>query len=157
LAVAPQSNISNNTLDIYNLVLGFPHLVEKDTLVNLFQNDCLNRICYNDMNILKPRFSDTNSVIARVATSLTQPIRFSGSLNTSFRKICTNLIPYPRQHFVLAGLAPLNLLNKACDMSSLIHKAYSPTSFMTEIDWHEGKFFTTVNLFSGVGLSNSEV
>jgi tubulin beta len=157
LAIALQSNIFNNTIEIYNLVLGFSHLIEKDTLVNLFQNECLNRICYNDMNILRPRLRDMISIISRIATALTQPMRFSGSLNTSFRKICTNLIPFTRLHFTLAGLAPLNSVKNGCRVSSLIDTAYGPTSFMTEVDWHEGRFFTTAYLFSDAGLSNLQV
>jgi hypothetical protein len=131
--------------------------VDKYTLVNMLQNDSLNRICYNNMNILRPKLIDMNSVIARVATGITQPMRFSGSLNTSFRKICTNIIPFPRMHFALAGLAPLNSSSKISDVNSLIETAYGRSSFMTKADWHEGYTFATANIFSGSGLSNSEV
>lgn len=38
ISIAPSSNVSNGTLDVYNFLLGFHHMIEKHTFTNLIQN-----------------------------------------------------------------------------------------------------------------------
>lgn len=73
-----------------------------------------------------------NSIVAKVATSSTLSLRFPGSLNTSIRKICTNLIPFPRLHFFTAGIAPLGPVpSKDFTAETLLKSAYSTESLLT--------------------------
>ena len=76
-------------------------------------------------------------------------MRFPGSHNCGFRKLCTNLVYYPRLHFCGVGMANLNPRARCVSAKELLAEAYSPKSFLTEVDWRQGQFFTTANLFSG--------
>jgi tubulin epsilon len=40
-------------------------------------------------------------------------MRFDGALNVDLNEITTNLVPYPKLHFLLSSIAPLySLVNK---------------------------------------------
>lgn len=40
-------------------------------------------------------------------TNLTASMRFEGSLNVDLNEITTNLVPFPRLHFLTTSLAPM--------------------------------------------------
>lgn len=46
-------------------------------------------------------------------------------------------------------MANLNPRARCLSAKELLAEAYSPKSFLTEVDWRQGQFFTTANLFSG--------
>ena len=51
-------------------------------------------------------FDDMNAVAARMLTHLTASSRFNGEMNVDMNEICTNLVPYPRLHFLMTALSP---------------------------------------------------
>lgn len=54
-------------------------------------------------------FDQMNNIAARLITDLTSSMRFEGNLNTDLNEITTNLVPYPRMHFLVPSLSPLVL------------------------------------------------
>ena len=52
-------------------------------------------------------FDAMNNIAAHVLTGLTSSMRFPGSLNVDLNEITTNLVPYPRLHFLMPSLSPL--------------------------------------------------
>lgn len=48
-----------------------------------------------------------NGIAASMLLNLTAGMRFEGSLNVDLNDISSNLVPFPRMHFLLAGMAPL--------------------------------------------------
>merc|ERR1711898_48355 len=48
-----------------------------------------------------------NRLFAQVASSLTASLRFDGALNVDITEFQTNLVPYPRIHFMLTSYAPV--------------------------------------------------
>jgi hypothetical protein len=48
-----------------------------------------------------------NGVAANMLLHLTAGMRFEGSLNVDLNDITSNLVPFPRMHFLLSSLAPL--------------------------------------------------
>eukprot|EP00520_Triparma_pacifica_P007099 CAMPEP_0118632028 /NCGR_PEP_ID=MMETSP0785-20121206/219_1 /TAXON_ID=91992 /ORGANISM="Bolidomonas pacifica, Strain CCMP 1866" /LENGTH=461 /DNA_ID=CAMNT_0006522757 /DNA_START=111 /DNA_END=1493 /DNA_ORIENTATION=+ len=52
-------------------------------------------------------FDAMNNVVARLLTDLTASMRFDGDLNTDLNEITTNLVPFPRLHYLCPGLAPM--------------------------------------------------
>jgi len=52
-------------------------------------------------------FDQMNNVIAHVLSNLTCSMRFEGTLNVDLNEITMNLVPYPKLHFLVPGLAPL--------------------------------------------------
>ncbi|OWZ16528.1 Tubulin/FtsZ family protein [Phytophthora megakarya] len=52
-------------------------------------------------------FEEMNNIVARLLTNLTSSMRFEGSLNVDLNEITTNLVPFPRLHFLLSSMSPL--------------------------------------------------
>jgi tubulin beta len=50
--------------------------------------------------------SDINRVGAQVISGLTSTFRFPGQINSTIRKLSTNLIFFPRMHWLVPSLAP---------------------------------------------------
>lgn len=59
----------------------------------------------------KPRgaFEDMNNIVARLLTNLTSSMRFEGSLNVDLNEITTNLVPFPKLHFLLSSMSPISM------------------------------------------------
>jgi hypothetical protein len=49
-------------------------------------------------------FHDMNGVLARVLIDLTASMRFAGDLNVDLNEITTNLVPYPRMHYLMSSI-----------------------------------------------------
>lgn len=54
----------------------------------------------------KSGFNEMNAVAARMLCHLTSSSRFHGDMNVDMNEICTNLVPYPRLHFLMTALSP---------------------------------------------------
>ena len=65
----------------------------------LFDNASTERNLFQE-GVYQPSISDQNKSIGSKIAKITRPYRFSGSLNTNQRKIATNLILFPRMHFM---------------------------------------------------------
>ena len=59
------------------------------------------------LDIKKPSYSNLNNVIAKVTSSMTAALRFDGDLNVDMNEFQTNLVPFPRLHFMTTSLAPV--------------------------------------------------
>lgn len=53
------------------------------------------------------KFDSMNNICANMLTHLTSSMRFEGTLNVDLNEITTNLVPYPRLHFLVPALSPL--------------------------------------------------
>ena len=52
-------------------------------------------------------FDSMNNIVANMLLNLTSSSRFEGSLNVDLNEITTNLVPFPRLHFLISSLSPL--------------------------------------------------
>ena len=52
-------------------------------------------------------FDSMNNIVANMLLNLTSSSRFEGSLNVDLNEITTNLVPFPRLHYLLSSLSPL--------------------------------------------------
>lgn len=52
-------------------------------------------------------FGEMNNIVARLLTNLTSSVRFEGSLNVDLNEITTNLVPFPKLHFLLSSMSPM--------------------------------------------------
>ena len=48
-----------------------------------------------------------NNLVAHTLSALTASVRFPGALNTDLGDLTSNLVPFPKMHFLLPALAPL--------------------------------------------------
>merc|ERR1712039_356888 len=70
-------------------------------------------ICQKQLDIKRPSYSDLNIIISKVISSMTASLRFDGELNVDVGEFQTNLVPFPRLHFMTTALAPVTNKTKA--------------------------------------------
>ncbi len=94
-------------IEPYNASLSLHQLLENADTVNCLDNQALFDICTRTLKLRSPSYGDLNHLVSQVMASVTCSLRFPGQLNSDLRKLATNLVPFPRLHFFLVGLAPL--------------------------------------------------
>ena len=97
-----------------------------------------------------------NHIIAQVMSNTTCTFRFHGSDNNSdIRKLTTNLVPFPRVHFLLQAQAPLvGFANSKWDklgVPELASQMFDPRSLLSDSGdlRTAGKMLTASCLFRG--------
>ena len=72
----------------------------------------------------------------QVISSLTASLRFDGALNVDVTEFQTNLVPYPRIHFMLSSYSPVISAEKAyheqLSVAEITNSAYEPASMMAK-------------------------
>ena len=75
-------------------------------------------------------------------SSLTASLRFDGALNVDITEFQTNLVPYPRIHFMLSSYAPVVSVEKAyheqLSVAEITNSAFEPSSMMAKCDPRHG-------------------
>merc|ERR1711939_804866 len=97
-----------------------------------------NEACYNitkkQMDVKKPSYANLNGIICKVISSMTAALRFKGELNVDLNEFQTNLVPFPRLHFMTTGLSPIcsSAKKDTQDMSvqTCTAEALSPKHFL---------------------------
>jgi tubulin alpha len=103
--IYPRSKISTSVVEPYNAVLATHTLLEHVDASILFVNDALYDICIENLKIEKPTYSNLNALISKSMGLMTQSLRFEKALNSDITEFETNLVPYPRVHFISAALS----------------------------------------------------
>merc|ERR1711988_392935 len=76
-------------------------------------NEAIYAIVQKQLEEDRPSYEHLNKVIAKVVSSMTAALRFDGELNVDLGEFQTNLVPFPRLHFMTTGLAPVISKKKA--------------------------------------------
>lgn len=102
----------------YNALFANQQLAEHADCVFPVDNDSLLALCHPRRG--PPRaegveergrvFGRMNSVVAHLLSNITCSMRYEGKLNVDLNEITMNLVPFPQLHFLLASMAPLQLL-----------------------------------------------
>jgi len=91
----------------YNGLLSTHWLLDHTDVSLVLDNEACYDICKKKLSIKKPNYDDLNKVIAKVISSMTAALRFDGELNVDMNEFQTNLVPFPRLHFMTTSLAPV--------------------------------------------------
>ncbi|ONK72965.1 uncharacterized protein A4U43_C04F25520 [Asparagus officinalis] len=91
----------------YNSVLSTHSLLEHTDVAVLLDNEAIYGICRRSLDIERPTYTNLNRLVSQVISSLTASLRFNGALNVDVTEFQTNLVPYPRIHFMLSSYAPV--------------------------------------------------
>jgi len=79
----------------------------------VLDNEAIYAICQKKLDVKKPSYGHLNRIIAKVVSSMTAALRFDGELNVDMNEFQTNLVPFPRLHFMTTSLAPVTSASKA--------------------------------------------
>ena len=85
----------------------------------MLDNQAIYEICEKRLGICNPNFADTNTVIADHLSLTFASMRFGGSTNRNLNELITDLVPYPRLHFVAPSKAPYTATNNQKDNPSV--------------------------------------
>ena len=105
----------------YNAILSLNQLIQHADCVLPIDNQSLLEIVENVEKESKKQktiidnpgekkknfYEKMNSIISHLLSDLTCSMRFEGTLNVDINDITMNLVPFPRQHFILSALSPL--------------------------------------------------
>jgi tubulin beta len=102
-----ETSIDECVLRPYNNMLAMHCLIENTDAVVYIDDDASYKACLRG-RITKPTYNHLNTITANIMSNVTCSMRLDSSEFTSLRKISTNLVPFPRQHFLTVGTSPLN-------------------------------------------------
>merc|ERR1712228_88586 len=94
-----------------------------------------------------------NRLMAQVTSSLTASLRFDGALNVDMNEFQTNLVPYPRIHFMLTSYAPVIAAERASheshSIAEITSSVFEPQNMMTMCDPRHGKYMACCLMYRG--------
>jgi len=105
--IYPSPNISTCIVEPYNGLLSTHWLLDHTDVSLVLDNEALYDICQKKLDIKRPSYTNLNNIICKVVSSMTAAIRFDGELNVDMNEFQTNLVPFPRLHFMTTSLAPV--------------------------------------------------
>jgi tubulin alpha len=111
--IYPSPNISTCIVEPYNALLSTHWLLDHTDVSLLLDNEALYDICKKNLGIDKPSYAALNVLITKVISSMTAALRFEGELNVDLNEFQTNLVPFPRLHFMTTSLAPILAADKS--------------------------------------------
>jgi tubulin alpha len=145
-------NHSTSTVEPYNAVMGFADSMEHLDLSVYLDNKAMYEICSNQLGIERVNYANTNRLIAQSMSSTTSSLRFNGELNVDLRDLVTNLVPYPRLHYVVPTLAPLLNNYKGYEQRSveeITNEAFNSKSSLVSCKLDYGKFLANSLMYKG--------
>jgi len=94
-----------------------------------------------------------NRLVAQVISSLTVSLRFQGALNVDITEFQTNLVPYPRIHFMLCSYAPLiskdKVYHSSLTIQELTNSVFESQNMMAKCDPRHGKYMSCCLMYRG--------
>jgi len=151
--VYPSPHVATSVVEPYNSVLSTHALLEHTDVAFLLDNEAIYDICRKNLDIPRPTYTHLNRVVAQIVSSLTSSLRFEGSLNVDMNEFQTNLVPYPRIHFLGCSYAPMISQIKAqrekLSVSEITNAAFEADNMLVKCDPRKGKYIATCLMYRG--------
>jgi tubulin alpha len=151
--IYPSPQVSTSVVEPYNSVLSTHSLLEHTDVAFMLDNEAIYDICKRSLGIQTPSYLNLNRLTAQVVSSLTASLRFDGALNVDINEFQTNLVPYPRIHFMLCSYAPLVSTAKAAhetlSVNELTNAVFEPSNMMVKCDPRHGKYMACCLVYRG--------
>merc|ERR1712226_1355562 len=153
-SVYPAPMVSTAVVEPYNSVLMTHNLLEYTNVSFLMDNEALYDIAKRNLDLESPTYANLNRMIVQVISSLTCSLRFTGDLNVDLNEFQTNLVPYPRLHFMMQAFAPVVSKAKTGHEQhttpQITSSAFEPANFMIKgtvqiVSWNPTGFKQGVN------------
>eukprot|EP01126_Amoeba_proteus_P066705 TRINITY_DN970_c0_g1_i1.p1 TRINITY_DN970_c0_g1~~TRINITY_DN970_c0_g1_i1.p1 ORF type:complete len:448 (-),score=82.32 TRINITY_DN970_c0_g1_i1:366-1709(-) len=151
--IYPSPIMTTSVVEPYNSVLSTHALLEHADVAFMLDNEAIYNICKRNLDIPRPSYNHLNRVTAQIVSSLTSSLRFEGSLNIDMNEFQTNLVPYPRIHFLMCSYAPLISTAKAgrerLSVGEITKAAFEAENMLCACDPRKGKYMATCLMYRG--------
>ncbi|CAK0801614.1 unnamed protein product [Prorocentrum cordatum] len=145
--------VATAVVEPYNTVLCVHSLLEHTDVTIMYDNEALYDICRRNLDIERPTYTNLNRLLAQIISSLTASLRFDGALNVDITEFQTNLVPYPRIHFMLSSYAPVISAEKAyheqLSVAEITMSVFEPASMFVKCDPRHGKYMACCMMYRG--------
>merc|ERR1712110_1212303 len=147
--VYPSPNLSPVIVEAYNGLLATHLLLDYTEVSLVLDNEALYEILQRDLKVKRPTYSNINRIMAKAVSSMTASLRFDGELNVDMNEFQTNLVPFPRLHFMTSSIAPVLSEAKgsknfeSITVQDITDYAFNPASFLvkySDFDVAEDKY-----------------
>ncbi|KAI0246969.1 beta-tubulin 2 [Lactifluus subvellereus] len=152
-SILPSPKVSETVVEPYNALLSVHQLVENSDMTICIDNEALYDITTRALKVKSPTFDNLNSVISQVMCGVSTSLRFPGQLNGDLRKLCLNLIPFPRLHFLAPSYAPLYdpkaQVFQRVSVPDLTSALFDRKNLLVACEPRFGRFLTAATIFRG--------
>ena len=152
-SVYPSPKVSDIVVEPYNATLSIHQLLENSDETFVIDNEALYNISHNILKQKNAKYSELNWVISLVMSGITSSLRFSGKLNGDLRKLGTNLVPFPRLHFLSISQAPLFCEQDAnhvkISLEEICSQMWSSRNCLASMKPEDGKYLSASCGFRG--------
>eukprot|EP01083_Nonionella_stella_P099564 279949_1 len=145
--VYPSPTISTCVVEPYNSLLTTHWLLDHTEVSVVLDNEAIYEVCQKHLDRKRPSYDNLNRLITKTISSMTASLRFEGELNVDLNEFQTNLVPFPRLHFMITSMAPVVTAKKAetarQDIQGITETCFSAQNFFTKIadfDAEEDKY-----------------
>merc|ERR1711997_329459 len=136
--IYPAPKISTCIVEPYNAMLSTHWLLDHTEVSILLDNEAIYGICQKQLDVDRPSYGDLNIIISKVISSMTASLRFDGELNVDLGEFQTNLVPFPRLHFMTTALAPVINAKKAGHEAGTVREitdsVFQPVNMLVKSD-----------------------
>merc|ERR1712051_578940 len=154
--VYPSPTISTCVVEPYNALLTTHWLLDHTEISIVLDNEAIYEICQKNLDIKRPSYDTLNRMIAKAVSSVTASLRFAGELNVDLNEFQTNLVPFPRLHFMITSMAPVTTKKKAettnCEIQPITEQCFAAQNFFAKIadfDAEEDKYMAVSVNYQG--------
>jgi len=151
--IYPSPQVSTSVVEPYNSVLSTHSLLEHTDVAFMLDNEAIYEVCKRNLSIPTPSYTNLNRLTAQVVSALTASLRFDGALNVDINEFQTNLVPYPRIHFMLCSYAPVVAADRAfhesMSVNELTNGVFEPQNMMVKCDPRHGKYMACCLVYRG--------
>jgi len=145
--VYPSPTISTCVVEPYNSMLTTHWLLDHTEVSVVLDNEAIYEICQKWLDRKRPSYDNLNRLITKTISSMTASLRFEGELNVDLNEFQTNLVPFPRLHFMITAMAPVCTVKKMettnVNIQSITESCFAAQNFFTKIadfDAEEDKY-----------------
>merc|ERR1711957_639740 len=128
-------------------------LLERTDVAVMLDNEAIYDICRRCLDIERPTYTNLNRLVSQVISSLTASLRFDGALNVDITEFQTNLVPYPRIHFMVSSYSPVisaeMAYHESLSVAEITNSCFEPANMMTKCDPRHGKYMACCMMYCG--------
>eukprot|EP01083_Nonionella_stella_P136168 414200_1 len=103
--VFPETFIAGQPASLYNVLLSTHCLLYHADISMVLENLAISLLCREELDIKAPQYQNYNYLLNKLISSITAPQRYR--LNENLNSLVTNLVPFPRLHFMTTAMWPM--------------------------------------------------